>query len=378
MASVRKYPSSRYWIGIFYDASGRQFRRTTRETTRARAQLVANQFERAAKSRGSVQRVRQTLNEFLREHYADDIESVSVKDFCAGWLSARQTETAPGTHRRYKDTLAKFLAFLGPRASRSLDSITKDQLTAFRDSQVALSAPATVNHALKIVRMVFRAARRDGLLFVDPAEGVRFVKHDDSFRRRPFSLHEVRSILEVANDEWRSLILFGIYTGQRLGDLCTLTWAQIDLQRSEIAITQKKTGKRLLVPIARPLYEHLLSRESGDDARAPVHPYAFGVFQKEGRVGSLSNQFAEILVDAGLRSHSPHSSRGVGRSSKRVGTELSFHSLRHTAVSLLKDAGVPDAVVQALVGHESAAMSHRYTHVGKEALSRATGSLPEL
>jgi hypothetical protein len=55
----------------------------------------------------------------------------------------------------------------------------------------------------------------------------------------------------------------------------------------------------------------------------------------------------------------------VGRSGKRVGIELSFHSLRHATVSLLKDAGVPDAVVQALVGHESAAMSHRYTHAGK-------------
>ena len=51
--------------------------------------------------------------------------------------------------------------------------------------------------------------------------------------------------------------------------------------------------------------------------------------------------------------------------------KLTFHNLCHTAVSLLKDAGVPDAVVMALVGHESAAMSHRYTHVGKEALSRA-------
>jgi hypothetical protein len=45
---------------------------------------------------------------------------------------------------------------------------------------------------------------------------------------------------------------------------------------------------------------------------------------------------------------------------------------------LLKDAGVPDAVVMALVGHESTAMSHRYTHVGKEALSRAAKSLPEI
>jgi integrase len=58
--------------------------------------------------------------------------------------------------------------------------------------------------------------------------------------------------------------------------------------------------------------------------------------------------------------------------------DLSFHSLRHTAVSLLKDAGVADAVVMAIVGHSSVAMSHRYTHVGKEALQRATAKLPEI
>jgi integrase len=57
---------------------------------------------------------------------------------------------------------------------------------------------------------------------------------------------------------------------------------------------------------------------------------------------------------------------------------VSLHSLRHTAVSLLKDAGVPDAVVMALVGHQSAAMSHRYTHVGHEALVKAARTLPEL
>jgi hypothetical protein len=32
----------------------------------------------------------------------------------------------------------------------------------------------------------------------------------------------------------------------------------------------------------------------------------------------------------------------------------------------------------AMIGHESAAMSHRYTHVGKEALQRAAASLPVL
>jgi hypothetical protein len=40
--------------------------------------------------------------------------------------------------------------------------------------------------------------------------------------------------------------------------------------------------------------------------------------------------------------------------------------------------GIPDAVVMALVGHESTAMNHRYTHVGKEALAKAEKTLPEI
>jgi hypothetical protein len=38
----------------------------------------------------------------------------------------------------------------------------------------------------------------------------------------------------------------------------------------------------------------------------------------------------------------------------------------------------PDVVVMALVRHESTAISHRYTHVGLDALQRAADSLPEL
>ena len=59
-------------------------------------------------------------------------------------------------------------------------------------------------------------------------------------------------------------------------------------------------------------------------------------------------------------------------------SQLSFHSLRHTAVSLLKDAGIPQAVVQELVGHDSEQMSALYTHVGREAMERAAAALPEI
>jgi len=51
---------------------------------------------------------------------------------------------------------------------------------------------------------------------------------------------------------------------------------------------------------------------------------------------------------------------------------------RHTAVSLLKDAGIPEAAVMELVGHDSKQMSAHYTHVGREALEKAAAAFPEL
>jgi hypothetical protein len=81
------------------------------------------------------------------------------------------------------------------------------------------------------------------------------------------------------------------------------------------------------------LREHLLGLPSGDNPRSPVHPRSFAMVASQyGRIGTLSNQFGELLVAA----------------------------------------GVPDAgPLWRRVGHESTAISHSDTHVGKEALSRA-------
>ena|ERR1700751_6139347 len=88
--------------------------------------------------------------------------------------------------------------------------------------------------------------------------------------------------------------------------------------------------------------------------------------------------FADLLAQAGLRERAPHHlSKGKGRSSQRASNSLSFHSLRHTAVSLLKDAGIPEGVVMELVGHDSKSISAHYTHVGAEALEKAVAALPE-
>jgi integrase len=379
MASILKKPRSKYWTAAFRDSKGKQQRRSTKETNRKRAQAVADQLERVAQSPDRLARLRRNFVEFCREHFQAEAPLLSVRDYAEQWLERRKIETSAGTQRRYRSAVDHWLKFLGPHADQGIEEVTEPQVFAFRDARAKASATLTANTELKILKMIFRSARRERYLFEDPAEAVKTVKNRVPFTRRPFTIDELRAVLSVADEEWQSLIKFGLYTGQRLGDLALLTWSQVDLEREEIRLTTRKTGKALLIPMAGPLREHLLILPATDDPKAPLHPRAYATVTTQFiRVGTLSNQFSDLLVACGLRGPQPHRSKGIGRSGTRQGMELSFHSLRHTAVSLLKDGGVPDAVVMALVGHESAAMSHRYTHVGKEALAKAAKTLPEI
>jgi integrase len=83
--------------------------------------------------------------------------------------------------------------------------------------------------------MMFKSARRDSVITEDPTEFVEPVRRERASKiKRPFTLAELRSILELASDEWCSMILFGLYSGQRLGDVATLRWSNIDLLRNEL------------------------------------------------------------------------------------------------------------------------------------------------
>lgn len=240
-------------------------------------------------------------------------------------------------------------------------------------------AAKTVNRYVKTLRMLFKAARRDGFILDDPSEFVERLKDRPKDVRRPFTLDELRAVMAVADDEWRSMLRFGLFTGQRLYDVANLRWAQIDLAREEIRLTAKKTGKGLTLPLAGPLLRHVLTLVAPADPEAPVHPRAFASIQRNrGSVSTLSNQFGDLLARAGLRAKVSHDANKRGRGARRTVSDLSFHSLRHSAVSVLKAAGIAESVVMELVGHDSVEVSRHYTHTGRDALKAAAQALPEL
>jgi integrase len=378
MASLTSKPRSKYWFACFRDAQGRQHRRSTFSANRKEAQRVAEQYESVAQRKLPARTVRETIAELYREAYQQDTPSATVRSYFTDWLATREPEISPATLASYKKSIDKFLQHLGPAADLDLASVTRRTLVEFRNSIAKTNAPLTINADLKALKTIFRAAKRDSYIVEDPSEFVETVRKNSKANRRPFTVKELRIVLDVADSEWKSLVLFGLYTGQRLGDLAVLTWDNVDLVRNEIRFRTRKTAKQMILPIAGPLRSHIERLPTSDRLGAPIHPKAFAIMQRQGRSGNLSNQFSDLLAQAGLREKAPHSSKGIGRSARRESNALTFHSLRHTTVSLLKEAGIPEAVVMELVGHDSEQMSAHYTHTGEEALRKAAEALPAI
>lgn len=379
MASILKRPRSKFWFAAFTDSNGRRLKKSTKTTDKKTALKIAHEFESVANKRRTLLQVRRVIGSISRDLLGLDMREPTMREHVEGWLAAKAPTTAPATAIFYRNASSKFLVWLGERADLEISSVTKRDIENFRNERVKTAAPKTVNHEIKVLRMVFRSARKDQLIEDNPAEFVETVKDkSEEASRRPFTIPELRTVLDTCDAEWKSLVLFGLYTGQRLGDLVKLRWSNLDLERQEIRLTTSKTGKRMIIPICEPLQRHILSLPASDVPDAPVHPRAFQNFQRTGKTGGLSNQFADILASAGLREKKAHRKTGEGRGANRDESGLSFHALRHTAVSLMKDAGIPAAAVMEMIGHDSEQMSEHYTHVGSEALAKAAAALPDL
>ena len=378
MASIHRHPNSRFWYCTIGIPGRGQLQRTTKQTDRRKAYEFAVKLENAGRGNALTEiQARKILAEiYAIRNPGEKLPGSSTREFFKSWISNKILETAPATGIRYTRAVDSFIHSLGDRASVDISAITPRDIVRFRDHLAARLSTSTANHAVKVLRMALKDAQADSLVTANVAIGVRPAKSaEESGRRRPFTLPEIKRLLRAAHGEWEGIILFGLYTGQRLGDIARLTWQNVDLSRRELALVSRKTKRRVVVPLAEPLQGFILEHmDVGDDPKQPLFPKAFAAK----RVSALSNQFYDIMADTGLVEPRKHKSNGKGRNSRRAFNELSFHALRHTATSLMKNAGVSPAVVQDIIGHDSPAVSAHYTRIEESTKRRAVDLLPDV
>lgn len=371
---------SRYWWASFYGPDGRQVFRSTKCENRDDAMQVLAKWEGLSnRARAGVlteEQVRRVAADLYLRATGETVRRQTVKEFLEGWAKRKELEVADASAVEYRRVAQGFIASIGSRSDKDVSLVTPAQVTRWRDDLAGRLAAGTVNKQLKILRGAWNQAAREGLVASNSFAAVQIVRARKTFKttRRAFTLPEMRRILAAASGEWRGIILFGLYTGQRLSDITSLAWNQIDTVEGVVRFVTAKTGAVLDIPLAGPLVDWLGTVAVPKSATAPIFPVA-----NAASVSQNSKTFAKILVAAGLRKELPdHKAHKQGRSSRREASEVTFHCLRHTATSLLKNAGVSDVVAREIIGHKTEAISRIYTHIEGKTMKRAIAALPDL
>ena len=240
-------------------------------------------------------------------------------------------------------------------------------------------AAGTYNGSLCILKEVFWFLRKEAMVTDYVWEDFPY-RTDDTHVRRELTIEELARLFEVASrkgDQWRNLFAIGMYTGLRLGDCCRLSWGEVDIVKSIIQLIPRKTrkyakGRPVTIPIHKVLSD-LLCQIPLEDRTGYVMP-TLGKTLEEGQNGRswIQARIARIFKDAGIIT----SVKVEGRKNKAP--DATFHSLRHTFVSMSANAGVPLHIVQTIVGHQSTTMTRHYYHENVEALVAAVEAIPSI
>lgn len=265
-------------------------------------------------------------------------------------------------------------------ADRFLASLRGGDIAAWRDERLARVKPATVNRDLALLSHVFTVAIKDwGMESLrNPVALTRRPRTNNGRNRRlqPGEEDELLRRAQAYGGPLSDIITFALETAMRRGEIASLVWENVDLERRVAHLPMTKNGSARNVPLSKRALRVLEAQKRLAKARREST-------KAKGAVLSMSPLMGPVFAIRG-DSISQAFSRITGRAStkkdaarRRAGIEpfadLTFHDLRHEATSRLFEKGLTMVEVQAITGHKTIAMLARYTHLRADELAEKLG-----
>ena len=199
--------------------------------------------------------------------------------------------------------------------------------------------PATLNRRKACWSALFQFAIEQRYVKVNPAKGITSLTENNK-RIRSLDDDERKALLAACDaSDWpllKLLVVLGMTTGARLGELQSLSWQQIDFkQRTAILPITKNNDPRVLV-FPAPAIKELLKHRKNEGL-------VFGRADGEKPL-CFRKHWNAALKAAGLKA-------------------FHFHDLRHDAATSLINAGTDLYTTGQILGHRSPQSTARYAHL---------------
>ncbi len=221
------------------------------------------------------------------------------------------------------------------------------------------AAPGTINRELAALSHLFNKAIEWKWIDYRPAQIKRL--KEDKGRITYLTVEQMRRLIDAAKEDQNPVvypfIVIGLETSMRRMEILSIRLENIDLKRRMIYIPKAKAGAR-----EQPMTENLAQfLKSYVDAAEPGQEWLFpSTRSTSGHAHNIERPFRRVVEAAGLDPK-----------------EVVRHTLRHTAITHLVQAGVDLPTVQRISGHKTIDMVVRYSHQNGEHINAAMDQLQE-
>jgi len=220
----------------------------------------------------------------------------------------------------------------------------------------------TINNALTVLSKLLSVAEEQRVIAQSPR-----VRLFAKLPKPPFdflSFEEAEQLASAVEPEWRPLVLVGLKTGLRQGELIGLQWADVDLPRGKLHV--RRTIWRGVSGLPKGGRERTVDLPGSAVDALKGHRHLRGPFvfcQEDGQ------PLTDGLMNGPLRRALKRAD--ICREQGRIG----WHDLRHTYGSHLAMRGVPLTVIKELMGHATIDMTERYAHLSPDTRREAVAVL---
>lgn len=344
---------------------------------------------------GTYTQAKVALREFVEEVEGDRVQgrtTYTLEEYCKRYVDRRELnkEVAATTIDRQRQQFKAVAKHLG---KANLAAITPTMLD---DMYIAMlkgdtlsgrpSGGSYVNQIHDNLTLVFEQAKKEGILVFNPCDKANPPKMDTKAKRAlsPAKAHEFIEALDPEPDR-QCAYLLAITMGLRRGEICGLSWGDIDFDRmvadirysydarGNLKATKTKAGTRVL-PLSDKTVQVLKAHKEAQFKR-----YARTNQWRKPEEGYIeqTDDSPVISDNCGTRVLPTSLSRWWTEDRPKYGLDgWCLHEFRHTYLTLLAISGVHPKVMQELAGHYSSQISMDiYTHVNMDSKREAVNAV---
>ena len=322
--------------------------------------------------------------------YNDKAKKYKVSEWFDVWMKLYKIgRIKANTVRGYVDGFERGADFIG---SVRLDCLTPSHIyNMVEGMQSDGYAESSVVHTLSIVKQLLQSAVDNQMIPMNPCKGIAIEKSEkvtvDPILENESKIlqpEEIKTFLDAAkNTRYYELFYIILNTGMRIGEITALCWSDIDFENGLV-----KINKSVLYSADKGVYEDTTKTNSSN--RIISIPSAMVQLLKEYKIeqskkkllmGDMWNNSGKVFTSesGGMINPDTLSTWFKGFINRHNLPDIHYHSLRHTAATLLIAGGVDIATVSKRLGHADRTTTlNIYTHAIKSADKAAADKLQDI